>query len=191
MCVPRVIAAAQRGDASELALLLESGESSNVCDEQYRMPALHWACASDEAKCVKVLIEGACDKLAKSAHGMTALHVAAMENITTAREVAYALLRLLQNVSTLTASMEAKGISQTTAIELVQIQFLHPVEGLVVVRFAPMPDLSAAQTVARSNNTATAETIAAVTAAVSAAVAAAVAAAVGGAVAGAVGGAAR
>ena len=60
------------------------------------------------------------------------LNVAAMENYTVALNVAYGLLRLFQNTTTLTSALQDFDINGL-AVEIVQVQFLHPVEGLVVV----------------------------------------------------------
>ncbi|EOD06610.1 hypothetical protein EMIHUDRAFT_219147 [Emiliania huxleyi CCMP1516] len=85
-----VLDAAMRGDAEALAALLAGGADPNARDGRHAMPALHWACASDEAKCVDALLcDGRTDVSAKSAHGMSALHVAASSNALTS------LLRLL------------------------------------------------------------------------------------------------
>lgn len=119
------------------------------------------------------------------------LDVAANENYTIALNTAYNLLRLLQNVTTLNSALRAAGLGQDVTIELVRIQFFHPDEGLVIVEFAPPPELedsTASQVVASDTAEAVAALTAAVTAAVATAVAVAVAGAVGGAVAGAAGG---
>ena len=56
------------------------------------------------------------------------------------------LLRLLQNTTTLSSALQELGFED--ALDLVQIQFLHPVEGLVTVVSAPLTDTTAAQIVA-------------------------------------------
>ena len=79
-----VLDAAQRGDSKELAQLLASHHDDdlpNARDSQRRMPALHWACASDEHKCVHAFLDDPrTDVTATAAHGMTAIHICASSN---------------------------------------------------------------------------------------------------------------
>ena len=74
-----IIAAAQRGDAAAVAQLLAADTATpNAKSAMHGMPALHWACASDEVECARELLaDPRTDRHATSAHGMTALHIAA------------------------------------------------------------------------------------------------------------------
>ena len=79
-----LIDAAQCGDSAKLQqILADNAEAGlpNMVDDRYSMPALHWACASDEAECARLLLsDSRTDRSAVSSHGMTAMHVAASSN---------------------------------------------------------------------------------------------------------------
>ena len=84
MMAADLLAASQRGDAVAIGRILAADEASdlpNVRDDRHMMPALHWACASDEEASAKALLaDRRTDRTALSAHGMSALHVAASAN---------------------------------------------------------------------------------------------------------------
>lgn len=74
--------AAQRGDTSAVSALLREGRIDvNARDPMHQMSALHWACACDEAPSLALLLaDERVEKDARSSHGMTALHHAAVGN---------------------------------------------------------------------------------------------------------------
>ena len=76
-----LLSAAQRGDAHSVSRLLATKASPNVRSGTHKMPALHWACASDEKECARLLLaDERTDLTLTSEHGMSATHVAASAN---------------------------------------------------------------------------------------------------------------